>query len=112
MDVDGESRVSVAVRSRTKPDERPSLVAGKPPQKSKLIFPAAFIPFHSGPRTSRSIRDCRAEAAKLPFESPDRLGRANLGRSRLSTDPRVLNAFINARPDSRTLYLELLSTLL
>src|SRR5690349_6236831 len=96
------SSVSVAVRRRTSAAEMPLLAAGNPPQKSKLMFPVAFVPFQSGPNTSRLIRDWRTDAAKLPRDSPGVLGNATVGRSILSTLFRTLKALISANPESRT----------
>src|SRR5262252_358210 len=89
IDVLGASNLTVAVRRRIRPAETPSLVEGKPPKKSKLISPLAFMPFQPGPKTSRLIRDCRADALKAALESPRPRGTAIRGRSRSSTLPRA-----------------------
>ena len=105
-----QSRVKVAVRRRTRGEFAPSLVFGKPPKKSNVRPPLVLAPPKVGPNASRRRSDWRKPALKVPPDSPGRRGSAVVGRSRLSTAPFVLTTFSSASPDSRTWYLEPLST--
>ena len=68
-DVSFQSRRTVAVRNRARPEFTPLYVAGNPPPKSKLTLPLECAPKTSGPKTSKPRIDCRSVPPTEPDES-------------------------------------------
>ena len=85
----------------------PLTFCGKPPEKSNWTSPLVRAPASCGPKISNPSSDCRRVAPKLLCDPP----RASVGKSWLSTSPRLLNRLNRTIPESRTRYFDALSIL-